>query len=411
MKPKTSPTSPKAKKRNSKESIEELYKENMQVIEKPKNRKLGNFIGLLLFVLVFGFLSACIGLLVLVSYGSDIPFLNKIAVFSNQGQQPSIILGTKRSASTADDIRKLAQETKKSIIQLYIKPEDADNSIDGVYQPQNFIGSAIVLSNDGYLVVLDEKIQGQDEASIVGISYDGSVYAVESAIDDPASPYSFVKVEASDLTSVSMAVSNSVLYQSELILVGRSDIRSEPIIGKTAVSQPRFISVNQESDYLFSSEAYNYRMLLENGIGQNFQDYIAFSLQQEAVGAVTIVDGSTVIVPLWQLSSIIGTVLEDQEVKRPYLGIEYINLEQAITLSFEVQQQQGAYIRSVAEDSPAEKADLRMGDIITKADSETVEAKKDLSEIVLSKEAGDSCTLTIIREGEEMSKKIILGEL
>ncbi len=69
----------------------------------------------------------------------------------------------------------------------------------------------------------------------------------------------------------------------------------------------------------------------------------------------------------------------------------------------------GAVVTNVVEKSPAERAGLRVGDIIMEVDGESLAPDGDLAERVLGYEAGDRIELTVLRRGRERSIEVKLG--
>ena len=67
--------------------------------------------------------------------------------------------------------------------------------------------------------------------------------------------------------------------------------------------------------------------------------------------------------------------------------------------------EQGAIVRHVNEDSPAETAGLRQGDLITAVDGDPVEGPRDLSDAIAEHEPGDKVTLTISHPGEDKEER------
>lgn len=83
---------------------------------------------------------------------------------------------------------------------------------------------------------------------------------------------------------------------------------------------------------------------------------------------------------------------------QPFLGITYSS------------NQEGAYIKKVTVGSAAEKAGLRAGDIVTKIDGQNVDSASKISQTIATKKVGDSLSLTILANGQEMSVTAILQE-
>jgi S1-C subfamily serine protease len=70
----------------------------------------------------------------------------------------------------------------------------------------------------------------------------------------------------------------------------------------------------------------------------------------------------------------------------------------------------GVKIGAVSDDSPAAKAGLLKGDVITAFDGKPVESLKDYSNYLKEHQPGDEVTLTIDRDGEKSEMKLVLAE-
>lgn len=92
---------------------------------------------------------------------------------------------------------------------------------------------------------------------------------------------------------------------------------------------------------------------------------------------------------------------EGGQFNRPYLGVVYRMLSKETALLNEVPE--GAYLQSVVSNSPANKAKLLPGDIITKIDGQNLRASddggSDLSTIIAKKKVGDKISLTVFKDG------------
>ncbi|MBN1876175.1 MAG: PDZ domain-containing protein [Anaerolineae bacterium] len=82
----------------------------------------------------------------------------------------------------------------------------------------------------------------------------------------------------------------------------------------------------------------------------------------------------------------------------PWLGVVFFMTDE------------GAQITEIVDDSPAEAARLRVGDIVTAVDGQQVTESNPLQMIILNYEIGDKITLTILRNGEEEKVHVVLGE-
>ncbi len=69
----------------------------------------------------------------------------------------------------------------------------------------------------------------------------------------------------------------------------------------------------------------------------------------------------------------------------------------------------GALVVQVVADSPAEKAGLRAGDIVTEWDGHPIEDRALLSLLVAQTKVGSTVSMTIMRDGEELKPKVTVG--
>ena len=86
--------------------------------------------------------------------------------------------------------------------------------------------------------------------------------------------------------------------------------------------------------------------------------------------------------------------------------LAFILLSAFLALPYTVVAGNGIMVRAVVEDSPAEQAGIEPGDVILTVAGEPIQNSADLSNIVNSVEAGTEITLTLLRDGQEVSKKL-----
>ncbi len=82
---------------------------------------------------------------------------------------------------------------------------------------------------------------------------------------------------------------------------------------------------------------------------------------------------------------------------RVFLGVRLVDLTPELREHFGAPRDAGVMISSVEADSPAAKAGLMVGDIVTKADGGTVETARDLSRAVRRKDEGEKISLVVLR--------------
>jgi S1-C subfamily serine protease len=93
---------------------------------------------------------------------------------------------------------------------------------------------------------------------------------------------------------------------------------------------------------------------------------------------------------------------------RSYLGVQFLTLDENVAKERNLTQTEGALITEVQKDSPAEKAGLKVNDIITAVEGDKVDARRDLRERLFAYESGDKVKLDIIRDGKTSQLEVTL---
>jgi membrane-associated protease RseP (regulator of RpoE activity) len=101
--------------------------------------------------------------------------------------------------------------------------------------------------------------------------------------------------------------------------------------------------------------------------------------------------------------------LERFRIKRTYLGIRYQTITPELAEEEGLSTEQGALVREVMPDSPAEEGGLQEGDVITAVDGQAVDDDHPLDELIREHEVGDQVGLTVVRKGQELFLKVELG--
>ena len=93
-----------------------------------------------------------------------------------------------------------------------------------------------------------------------------------------------------------------------------------------------------------------------------------------------------------------------------YLGVHIQNLSDQLADYFKIKDGNGVLVTEVEEDSPAEKAGLKAGDIITKIDDKAVATASELSEAVRSYDPETKVAVSVIRDGKKKNLNATLAE-
>jgi serine protease Do len=103
-------------------------------------------------------------------------------------------------------------------------------------------------------------------------------------------------------------------------------------------------------------------------------------------------------------------LIANGKVHRAYIGVGFQELTPELASHFGVQGKGGALISSVVPDSPADRAGLRAGDVITRVDGDSIGESRDLQRALLQRKVGAKVELTVVREKKERSISLVTQE-
>lgn len=95
---------------------------------------------------------------------------------------------------------------------------------------------------------------------------------------------------------------------------------------------------------------------------------------------------------------------------RKYIGVYLEELNRELSEFFGVEEGAGLLVSKVGDDSPAQKAGIKVGDVIVEADGKRMESVKELSELIQDKEEGDTIEIEFIRDKKKKTVKVEIAE-
>lgn len=127
------------------------------------------------------------------------------------------------------------------------------------------------------------------------------------------------------------------------------------------------------------------------------------------------IEGMGFAIPIEYAMAHVETLENGEEIKRPYLGIFLIDLDNSYSLlnaglTPDENVEQGTVVESVEKGMPAETAGLKRGDIILKIDDEEITSSAYLRYILYKYNVGDTITITYYRNGKTLETEVLLSE-
>ena len=124
--------------------------------------------------------------------------------------------------------------------------------------------------------------------------------------------------------------------------------------------------------------------------------------------AGTGVEGVGFAIPINSTKTIYEQLIQYNKVKRPYIGIDGINLDESTAKTNNLVV--GVYVKTIEDFSAGEKAGIKIGDVITEVDGTKITTMDELNEIKNKKNIGDTLKLKVYRDGKYKDITVTLQE-
>jgi S1-C subfamily serine protease len=284
---------------------------------------------------------------------------------------------------------------------------------------QEGLGSGIVVDNNGYIVTNNHVV---DSATSVRVNLQNGKNVSATVIGtDSIHDLAVIKVDASavaGITPLQFADSNAVVPGQMAIAIGNpyglDDTVTVGIVSGLNRSIGNLTGVIQ-TDAAINPGNSGGPLLDANGLVIGINTAIETGTTGNAVGIGFAVPSNVVVKELSNLES-------GKTIAKPWIGISGIALSDALSTQLNLSVNQGVYVISVTDNSPAANAGLKGGnsdssgnptaggDVITAIDGNAVTGVPDISTYINnSKNVGDTVQLTVLRDGAVITVQVTLG--
>jgi serine protease Do len=115
-------------------------------------------------------------------------------------------------------------------------------------------------------------------------------------------------------------------------------------------------------------------------------------------------------IPAEIAAPIVEQLRSGREIMRGYLGVGLAPINEDLAASLGIEKRRGEFVQTVQDDSPAARAGLKPGDIITKVNGKDVTAEQTVSYLVANMEPGAQVPVELLRDGKKLALNVTLGK-
>ncbi len=267
-------------------------------------------------------------------------------------------------------------------------------------------GSGVIVSAEGYVLTNNHVIEGAQEVTVTlpdKREFKGTIVGA-----DPKTDLAVVKIEGQNLPTVAWGDATKLQVGEYVLAVGNPfGLNSTVTLGIVSALGRGRMGITQYEDFIQTDAAIN----PGNSGGA------LVNTRGELVGINTAIFSQTggyqgvgFAVPTSMSKPIYESLIKTGKVVRGYLGVGIQDLSQDLAKSFGIKNAKGALVSDVKEDSPADQAGLKQGDVITSYQGSPVEDAVSLQRLVTRTMVGVKVPVKVIREGHEKELTVTVGE-
>lgn len=281
-------------------------------------------------------------------------------------------------------------------------------------------GSGFLVSSDG-LVVTNKHVISDESADYTVFTNDGKKHDATVVARDPVNDLAILRIGGSGYPYLQFGNSDKLEAGQSVIAIGNALAQFQNTVSVGVISGlSRSITAG---DGTGSSENLENVIQTDAAINPGNSGGPLLALDGTVIGVnVAIVQGSQNIgfaLPSSIAKNVVESVQKTGKIVRPYLGVRYVVINEAIKETNKLSVDYGALIKpgqtadelAIIPGSPADKAGLVENDIILEADGVKISTDTSLSTIVRQKKVGDTITLKILHRGEEKTIEVQLAEM
>ena len=321
---------------------------------------------------------------------------------SEPSPSPTSVVNNESSVKT---IAEVAEEITPSVVEIFTEVTVQSYGFFGGTYTGQAAGSGVIISSDGYIVTNNHV--AEDANSITVRTYDGTEYEAKLIGTDSKTDIAVIKVEANDLKPAVIGDSSLIKAGDTAIVVGNplGTLGGSVTTGIISAAS-REIVISNESMELIQTDATinsgNSGGGLFDGNGKLIGIVNAKDSGTTSSGAL--IEGIGFAIPINTAMDIASELMEYGKVtNRPMLGV-YISTVQQDTQNYKA----GVYIQDTISGGAAEKAGLKPYDRIIAIDDTEIASYTDLSIFLRNKKVGDTVTVTVERDGEQLNFDLVL---
>jgi serine protease Do len=272
---------------------------------------------------------------------------------------------------------------------------------------QQGIGSGVIVTKDGYILTNNHVVDGAEEVKVA--LTDGREFTAKVVGRDPKSDVAVIKVDAKDLPAVTLADSDKVEVGDVVLAIGNPFGIGQTVTTGIVSATDRGGTLGLDYEDFIQTDA---------AINPGNSGGALVDAEGRLIGINTAIlsrtggnQGIGFAIPTNLARDVMDDLIKDGKVTRGYLGVMIQDVTPALAKEFKLKDMRGALVGGVGPGSPAEKAGLKEGDVITTFNGKKVADSRRLKLEVARTQPGETVPVTVLRDSLTKTIEVTVKEL
>lgn len=270
-------------------------------------------------------------------------------------------------------------------------------------------GSGVIISADGYIVTNNHVVADADELTVT--LNDNKEYSARIIGTDKTTDLALIKIDGKNLPAITIANSEDIKVGEWVLAVGNPFNLTNTVTAGIVSAKGRSLYQNGVESFIQTDAAINPgnsggALVNTRGelIGINAMLY-------SQTGSFS---GYGFAIPTSIMNKVVDDLKKYGTVQRALIGIQgqdvknYVDAQKDKGNDIDLGTMEGIYVAKITEESAAEEAGLKEGDVITAIDGKEVNKMAELQEILAKKRPGDKVSVTYLRDKKKATKTVTL---
>ncbi|PZO25128.1 MAG: 2-alkenal reductase [Betaproteobacteria bacterium] len=267
------------------------------------------------------------------------------------------------------------------------------------------LGSGVIVNSDGLIVTNQHVVEAADEIEVS--LNDGRTTKAELVGTDPETDLAVLRIKLDNLPSLKFAADETVRVGDVVLAMGNPfGVGQTVTMGIVSALGRNHVGINTFENFIQTDAAIN-----PGNSGGALVDTagnllgINTAIYSRSGGSL----GIGFAIPAKTVQGVLNQIVRTGTVTRGYIGVEQQNITEELASAFDLPQKDGVIIAGIVKDGPADKAGLKVGDILLKLDDKKITDTTQMLNQIAAYAPGDKKSVELLRDGKTETVMIEIG--